>query len=63
VGDPDLSAGQPRAPRESVPAGRGLVVFPAQEQPRRQALVIRYAPFLVTVALGAVLVLVVALVR
>jgi hypothetical protein len=39
-----------------------LVVFPAPERRRRRSLAARYAPFLVTIALGAVLVVVVALV-
>ena len=62
VGDPDLS------PPESVPdapkglAGRGLVVFPGPDRPRRRNLG-WYAPFLITVALGAIVVVVVALVR
>lgn len=43
--------------------GRGLVVFPARQRPRPQHLLARYAPFLVTVALGAVLVVIVAVVR
>jgi hypothetical protein len=38
-------------------------VFPAPERSRRQSLLVRYAPFLVTVALGAVLVVIVAVVR
>jgi hypothetical protein len=46
-----------------VVAERGLVVFPAAGQPRRRTTLARYAPFLVTLALGAVLVVVVALVR
>jgi hypothetical protein len=63
VGDPDLSSGQGSAQRPSVGPGRGLVVFPAPERPRHQAVLVRYAPLLITLALGVVLVLVVALVR
>jgi hypothetical protein len=67
VGDPVGPANRPSEERGagtgSALSGRGLVVFPAPDRPRRQRLVVRYAPFLVTVALGAVVVLVVALVR
>jgi hypothetical protein len=63
VGDPDLSGQEPSSERAADPTGRGLVVFPPRAQPRRQRPLARYAPFLITVALGAILVLVVALVR
>jgi hypothetical protein len=55
LGDPDLSPREPDAPR-------GLVVFPRPDRPRRRNLG-WYTPFLITVAVGAVLVVVVALVR
>jgi hypothetical protein len=55
VGDSDLSARDPDAPR-------GLVVFPGPDRPGRRNLG-WYAPFLITVALGAIVVVLVALVR
>jgi hypothetical protein len=60
LGDPDLSP--PAEEPSSVLAGRGLVVFPPPEPPRRRGLT-WYAPFLLTVALGALVVLVVVLAR
>jgi hypothetical protein len=63
VGNPDLSEEEGTAKGASGLAGRGLVVFPATDRPRRGGGLSRYAPFLLTVALGAVLVVVVALVR
>jgi hypothetical protein len=55
LGDSDLSARDPDAPR-------GLVVFPGPDRPGRRNLG-WYAPFLITVALGAIVVVLVALVR
>ncbi len=63
MGDPDLSTGEREPERRSARVERGLVVFPAPERSRRQTALARYAPFLITVALGTVLVVIVALVR
>ena len=62
MGNPDLSQHEQPPPPGSGLRPRGLVVFPAPARVRHQNLLARYAPFLVTVALGAVLVVVVALV-
>jgi hypothetical protein len=62
LGDPDLSPPERASDPDTVLSGRGLVVFPAPAPARQQGLLTRFAPFLITVALGAVLVVAVALV-
>ncbi|HEY1523469.1 MAG TPA: hypothetical protein VGF70_10700 [Solirubrobacteraceae bacterium] len=63
VGDPHLSPPESEPDAPEGLAGRGLVVFPRADRRRRPRLLVRFAPFLATVALGAVVVAVVALVR
>ncbi len=63
MGDPDLSPPEPEPEPGSVLAGRGLVVFPAPDRRRRPGVLVRFAPFLITVLAGAIVVVVVALVR
>ena len=62
MGDSDLSLRQTGSSGPQDLAGRGLVVFPAKGRPRRRSLG-WYAPFLATVVTGAIVVLVVVLVR
>ena len=70
MGDPDLSAPDASTASDdgggkSAASGRGLVVFPAvrpRETPRAEHWIGAYLPFLSTLAVGAVVVLIVAVV-
>lgn len=63
MGHSDLSRGGDGAHERSVLAGRGLVVFPARATPVNEGNpapggLARYLPFLVTVAVGAVVIVI-----
>lgn len=63
MGDPDLSSPRVDSGARHDLASRGLVVFPAPERSHRLPLAVRYAPFLITLAVGAAVIVAVVLVR